>query len=274
MTQIPADTRLKVEQEMEDGLIFSDPRPYLGMSAIGAKCARQLWYSFRFCSNEGITKRLNRLFARGHREEPIIVADLRLIGVEHHSDQKEMIDGHGHIKGHCDGILENVPDAPKTPHLSEFKTANDKKFKEMKKKGLKEANPVYYAQMITYMRQLGLKRGLFIMVNKNDDSRYYERVYEDKGKADELMVRAIDVISTENPPARINQSSTWFECKWCDHHSVCHMGIAPNVTCRSCESCDIENDGKWSCSKLGWELEYKMQMSACKMYELLSTLVK
>ena len=271
MAKLPIDTRLKVEVAMEDGMISSRPRPYLGMSSIGAKCPRDLWYSFRFCSNEPISKRLNRLFSRGHNEEPIIVADLAKIGVEHHSDQKEMIDGHGHVKGHCDGILENVPDAPKTPHLAEFKTVNDKGFKAMVKNGLKKSKPVYYAQMITYMDQLGLSRGLFIMVNKNDDSRYYERVYADKAKAKELMGRAIDIISTETPPQKCGDK-TWYECKWCNHYQVCQMGETPIKTCRSCDSCDILPEGEWSCSKTGWKLTLDNQLSACEMHKMLATL--
>ena len=134
MAKLPTDTRLKVEQQIEDEWVIQEPRPYLGISGIGAKCARALWYGFRLCSQQKISQRMHRLYQRGHREEPIIQASLRKIGIYHHSAQKEVIDGNGHIKGHIDDILENIPDAPKTQHLGEYKKHNDKSFKDLKNK--------------------------------------------------------------------------------------------------------------------------------------------
>ena len=109
------------------------------------------------------------------------------------------------------------------------------------------------------------------MVNKNDDSRYYERVYADKEYAKELMSRAVDIISTETPPQKCGDK-TWYECKWCNHYQVCQMGETPIVTCRSCDSCDILPEGEWSCSKTGWKLTLDMQLSACEMHKMLATL--
>lgn len=269
MTEIAIDPKLKIEQAIEDPLIYPEFRPYLGASTIAEKCARKLWYNFRLCSKEPITPRIQRLFGRGHREEPIIVHDLIKAGIKVHSDQAECVFGHGHIKGHIDGILENVPDAPKTPHLGEYKTANDKSFKDMVKKGLEKSKPVYHGQMIVYMNEFKLRRGLFIMVNKNDDARYYERVYEDKSKAQELKSRGIDIISSEVPLTKIG-GPDWFECKYfCSHYDVCQQGGDVLKTCRSCVCADICEEGEWVCSKHDIELAFAQQQIGCGKHELL-----
>lgn len=271
MAILPIDTRLKIEKEIEDGLIIQDFRPYLGISSIGKACPRCLWYDFRCCSAKKITQRLHRLFQKGHREEIIIQTDLQKIGIFHHSDQKEVICGNGHIKGHIDDLLDGIPDAPKTTHLGEYKTHNDKSFKDLKKRGLKVSKPVHYAQMICYMHLLNLTRGLYIAVNKNDDARYYERISENKEKAKEFIHRGLDIISTEIPPERIG-NSTWFECKWCDHYELCHFAGIPLKNCRTCQYCDICNDGKWRCSGFKIELSFEQQKLGCKRYALLKTL--
>ena len=271
MAKLPIDTRLKVQKAIEDGFIIQDFRSYLGLSGIGTTCGRKLWYGFRLCSVSKITQRQHRLFQRGHQEEPIIQADLRRVGIWHHDDQLEIVTGHGHIKGHIDDLLDYVPDAPKTTHLGEYKTHNDKSFKDLKKKGMRLSKPLHYAQMICYMKELKLKRGLYIAVNKNDDERYYERISSDNEKAKELIKRGVDIIGSEKPPIKIG-SSTWFECKWCDHYEVCHFGEAPLKNCRTCQFGDIHDHGIWKCSKHKIELAFGQQKIDCCNYKLLETL--
>jgi len=272
MAKIPEKKELLVQAAIEDREIKSDLRAYLGMSILGKDCPRELWYSFRICAQEIIKPRQKRLFARGHNEEPIIIADMMAADLHVHSDQLECVDETGHIKGHIDGIAENVPDAPKTPHLLEMKTANDKNFKELVKQGLEKKFPVYYAQMILYMHKLKLKRGLFVATNKNDDSRYYERVYPNNQKAKELLVRGVDIISSEVPPAKIG-SATHYKCKWCKYYDICHFNGAVLKTCRSCSYCDLCNDGVWSCSRYSnLQLAFEQQLLACDNYDLMESL--
>jgi hypothetical protein len=90
------------------------PRGYLGASAIGKECARELWYEFRKCSKPEFSGRLYRLFDRGHKEEFRFVEELRGIGCEVHEvdtdgNQFEVIACDGHFKGHTDGAALGVP---------------------------------------------------------------------------------------------------------------------------------------------------------------------
>jgi len=274
MAKIPSDLRLKTEIEIEDKMIKNDLRSYLGLSGIGDKCNRKLWYAFRLCAQEELGARNVRLLSRGHREEPIVIADLEAIGINIISKQETYICGQGHIKGHSDGVVGNVPDAPKTDHLLEIKTANDKNFKKLKKVGLREFSQSYYGQICTYMYLGKLKRTLYIVVNKNDDSRIYWRFESDNAHAKELIKKGMDIISTEVPPAKIG-GPTWYECKWCKFYDICHMGAEPLKTCRTCTYCDICDDGVWECSRFSnLELTFDQQLKACRRYAIMNILKK
>lgn len=57
-------------------------RGHLGASGVGARCARQTWYAFRWFYEVKHTGRILRLFSRGHEEEPRFARWLRMAGVE------------------------------------------------------------------------------------------------------------------------------------------------------------------------------------------------
>ena len=258
---------------IEDKVVDGEMRGYLGLSQIGNECSRALWYDFRFASKKRFSARIARLFARGHREEPIIIRDLEDIGINVHSDQAEVTCGYGHIKGHIDGIAGNVPDAPKTPHLLEFKTANDKKFKKLiELQNYCEWNSVYEAQVHCYMHLLKLNRALVVVVNKNDDSRYYERIERDSAVTTETIRKGEGIILSEYPLDRLpptNGRGHHWKCSWCDHKAICLHQAEPLRNCRTCQYCDMENNGKWSCSEKErngqtYFLTLEQQIAGCK----------
>jgi hypothetical protein len=57
------------------------PRGHLGASEVGKPCARAVWYSFRRVHTVKHTGRMLRLFARGHREEDVVLLYLRQAGI-------------------------------------------------------------------------------------------------------------------------------------------------------------------------------------------------
>lgn len=282
MAKLPVDNRLLIEQAIEDQVTQGEMRGYLGLSQIGEPCSRKLWYDFRFCSKKEFPARVVRLFQRGHREEPIIIADLRKAGVKvftpdeclemgysvvemkNGERQVEVVAGYGHIKGHGDGLGINIPDAPKTLHYLEFKTMKEGKSKTSKRKpthfhalrehGVEEAQPQYWAQCQTMMRLLKSTRTLFIAANKNNDDRHYERIRLDLSMANELLKRGEGIILSEFPLNRLpptnGRSHNW-KCNFCDHKEICLERAEPLRNCRTCQYCDIESEGKWSCSEKG-----------------------
>lgn len=273
MAKLPIDSRLKIEQEIEDEFVNQGFRKYLGISSLAKPCSRELWYGFRLCAVRKVTARLNRLFGRGHNEEPIIQADFRRIGVIHHSDQKEVEFCSGHGKGHIDDILERIPDAPKTPHLGEYKTHNAKSFKDVKAKGVRLSKPVHYGQMVCYMDKLGLTRGLYVAVNKDTDERYYERISADPALAEKLFKKGHEIITSRIPPKKIG-GATWYECKWCDYYQMCHFDEQPMKSCRTCKFIAIQKNGCWFCKTHRIDLAFEQQIQGCGKHEYLEGLVK
>ena len=238
-------------------------RGYLGASSIGAPCARQLWYSFRKCSKPNFDGRLYRLFDRGHKEELRFVEELRGIGCEVHEfdadgNQFEVIACDGHFKGHTDGCALGVPEAPKTWHLLEMKTASNKSFNSTKKHGVEKDKPQHFAQMQVYMHLTGLTRALYMVVNKDNDELYTERLRYNSTRAKAYIDKAQMIINATTPPERISDDAESFACKFCDARELCHgtseTSAVPvaEIHCRNCVHSTPIEGGKWSCA-LGGE---------------------
>lgn len=242
------------EADADDG-----HRPHLGASLIGHACERNLWLTFRWAKAKRWPGRMLRLFETGQLEEPRLVKNLRRIGVEVHETapdgkQWRVSAVGGHFGGSMDGAGLGFPEAPKTWHVLEFKTHNEKSFKDLQAKGVEKAKPMHYAQMQAYMGLTGMERAMYIAVCKNDDTIYTERVEFDAVEFGKITARAERVINADEPPLRISNDPSWYECKMCDHHSLCHGEEAPDVNCRTCAHSTPEldgEDGKWSCNQFG-----------------------
>jgi len=247
----------------------SEPRRgYLGGSAIGKECSRELWYSFRFATKPNFDGRLYRLFNRGHREENTFVEELRGIGCEVHEfdadgNQFEVIDCDGHFKGHTDGAALGIPEAPKTWHLLEMKTASNSQFNEIKKEGCEVAKPEHFAQQQVYMRGTGLTRSLYMVVNKDTDELYTERLRYDSKRAQSYIDKASYIIDATTPPEKADtlpkegeRAKYGSPCTYCDAKSLCHgtteTAVAvPDLSCRQCVHATPMSDGKWACKANG-----------------------
>lgn len=233
------------------------PRTYLGMSQIGDPCERKLWYYFRHVKRISFPGRTLCLFERGQNEESPITKKLRSIGItvidrdEATGEQFGFIGYKGHAKGHMDAVLHGVPAAPKTYHVGEYKTHGDKSFQDLIKNGVAKSKPVHEAQMQEYMGHSGMDRALYVAVNKNDDDIYAERLHFDKARFDELEAKTARIIDASEPPQRMKEDSTWFECRWCDYREICHSDKIPLANCRTCARSTPIDGGKWSCEKHG-----------------------
>lgn len=266
LTKIFETTKHALEGEVE--LVA---RPYLGMSQLGNECSRYLWYQFRWAYTDKTSKRMLRLWDRGHREEPVIIRALNEIGIEVWGDQTNMEAVHGHVKGHCDGICKGVIEAPKTEHLCEFKTVKDSGFKELQKKKLKKYSATYYGQCQLYMHFLKLKRTLFIAVNKNDDHYYVERVAYDKSYAEDLIRKAEHIVTSDTPPDRAYPTKTFYKCTWCEARNVCWNNEPMKKGCRTCKHSEVAVEGTWLCNKYAVtfnKIPVEFQRIGCSQYEV------
>jgi hypothetical protein len=242
------------ESKAEDG-----HRLHLGASLIGHACERYLWLTFRWAKAKRWPGRMLRLFETGQLEESRIVRNLRDIGATVHDtapDGKQWrVEAFGgHFAGSMDAAAVGLPEAPKTWHVLEFKTHNEKSFKDLQSKGVEKSKPQHWAQMQTYMGLTGMDRALYFAVCKNDDSIYTERVEFDSVEFAKIMERAERVIKAAEPPLRCSNDPSWYVCKMCDFHPMCHGEEAPDVNCRTCAHStpvtDIEG-GAWDCKEFG-----------------------
>lgn len=249
------------------------PRAYLGGSIIGQECERRLWYSHRWCQRPELEPdgRMKRLFNRGHREEETFVAELRGIGCTVHDidpstgQQFRFKAVGGHFAGGIDGVALGVPEAPKTWHLVEFKTHNDKSFQALLKDGVAKAKPEHYAQMQAYMHMANLSRALYLAVNKNDDTLHSERIPYDETAATALLAKAERVIYAPEPLAKLSHDPAFYKCKMCPMSPTCHGEALPPVSCRTClhATPEPDGDGRWSCAKWKADPPLDAQQAAC-----------
>jgi len=262
------------EDNADDGF-----REHLGASIIGRECLKSLWFSFRWCTPADFSGRILRLFQRGHRAEDIFIADLRSVGVQvwnvdPRTNKQFNIRFHGgHFGGSLDAILKGLIEAPKSTHVGEFKTHNDKSYKLLTKQGVEESKYEHFTQMQIYMHgsdQLGgkkIKRSYYMAENKNNDDLHGTRTKYNKDVALMLVDKAKRVIEAPEPLTGISDNPTFYKCKLCDHQEICHYDKVPAVNCRTCTHSTPHIDtGTWTCHAFNTTLDKAQQLRGCKSH--------
>lgn len=269
-------------------------RSHLGASVVGDECNRKIWYGFRWAYKSNFPARILRLFNRGHLEEGRLIAALLMIGVQvrqqdQNGKQYRISAAGGHFGGSGDGMLLGLPDLqPGQICLFEAKTHGEKSFFELagkdwekyrdglvpfSGKGVREAKPEHYVQMTVYMRKFGLGCALYAAVNKNTDSIYMELIGTNPEFADFYIERGTQLIFTQTPPGKINNSPGYWGCRFCDAKPICHGGEEVLRNCRTCRYSRPEQDGEWYCLNAASEvpsdapLSKETQRTGCSHYE-------
>lgn len=249
---IAADVEAFCETYYEQG-----HRNHLGASEVGEPCWRQLWYKFRWVKLERHSGRMMRLFNVGHSAEPRFVTYLRGIGFEvrefdENGKQFRISGANGHYGGSLDGMCK----APARYELSEdlvllleMKTnATGTKYSDVEKLGLAKAKPKHFAQMSQYGFAKGLKYGLYMIENKNDSDIIFKIVELDWNLGRQLADKASQIIFAKEPPPRISENPSMFDCKFCSYQGICHRGEQVEKNCRSCRNALPTENATWTCS--------------------------
>ena len=221
-----------------------EPRAYLGMSSLGDECERRLWYKFHRPAPQRHPARTLFAFADGHLSEDVIIARLRLVsGVTllnidpDTGKQFGLSDFDGKLKGHMDGVILGLLQAPSTWHVFEAKCTNEKSFAKLLKlkeeKGEKEAllawNPVYWSQAQLYMGYADLTRHYTVICTPGARDWTSVRTEFNLEGFIRLKEKARRIIEAPYPLARISNDPAWYVCKWCDHHAQCHKNEGGSV---------------------------------------------
>jgi hypothetical protein len=253
-------------------------RDHLGASLIGKECERALWYDFRWVTRPQHSGRILRLFETGQLEEARIVRNLRrtsatVLEVDPETGRQWRVEAHGgHFAGSLDAVAIGLIEAPKTWHVVEFKTHSTQSFAELKRDGVQRSKPRHWAQMQVYLHLTGITRAMYVAVCKDTDEIYIERLPAGCAESARLLAKAERVISAQHPPPRISDDPSWWQCRLCEHHSLCHEGAAAEITCRSClHSTPVE--GGWHCARWDWKPSSAEQRRACERHLYIPDLV-
>lgn len=254
-----------IQEKLETG---HDDWESVGVPAgnIGWECDRQIWLAFRRASvPEFIDWQKRRIFERGNIEEDRLLDLLRLIGCEVTGQQEKVRAAGGHLRGKIDGRAFDLPEAPKTEHLVECKSSKDDKFQELKKKGVKVAQPQHYATFQFYMWGLGLTRVLYMCSGKNDEDLHLERVEYDADFAMRAVARIERIIQMDEPPSRTCTKRDDFRGRFCRQAEVCWGEIMPRAHCRTCIHSTPLMDGNagWDCARWSKPLSLAEQDAGC-----------
>jgi hypothetical protein len=283
-------TLAAVDAAIEAKAKLDKPRPYLGMSAVGNSCKRALWYTLRWSSKSNFDAETLKRFDDGHRGEDVQAARLRLVPQLELATfdiitgkQFACVDLGGHFRGHLDGKIKGLLQAPKTPHVWEHKQVGEKKFDEMtklkakhdEKDVLEKWDATYYAQAQLYMHYQKIDRHYLTVATAGGRKTQSVRTEYNQVEAFKIIAKAESIIFSPEPPPRISENPAWFECKWCSHHDVCHSQKVPELSCRTCvhSTPEREGDGVWSCAKYKQAIPTDFQRTGCKEHLPLPYLV-
>lgn len=257
-------------------------RDYLGMSSIGSACDRALWYGFRWATDLAHNAATLKRFADGHHGEALQAMRLRMVaGIELHTvdgrgKQFGFYDLGGHLRGHIDGAILGLLQAPKTWHIWEHKQVDEKKFRALEKakrelgeKAALEAwDETYFTQGQLYMHFAELTRHYLTCSTPGGRNTISVRTNYHQPTAWRALSRARAIITAAEPPARISDDPGFYQCNWCPHAPICHHGALPIVNCRTCvhSTPELDGDRRWSCARWGRDLSVPEQIAACDQH--------
>jgi hypothetical protein len=179
------------------------PRRYVSTSGLGRECLRQIQYDYlgvpKDQGREFEPKTL-RIFEAGHRAEDIVAAWLRAAGFDLHTQRADgrqfgfsALDGR--FRGHIDGCLVSGPVTMAVPALWENKAVGAAVWKELVKKGVVLARPIYAAQIALYQAYLDLPNpALFTALNRDTFELHCELVPFDAALAQRASDRAVEIV--------------------------------------------------------------------------------
>lgn len=208
-----------------------------------SKCDRKMWLTLRGAVQPAHPAERLRTFRIGHALEDAMVEWIEAAGYKVAMREAELKNKWGVVLARIDGILAKDGEF----YLLEMKTANNRRFNEMMKKGIPDT---YFAQVQLEMHhsaQLSargnqLTKCVFVIINKDNSEIHTEVVEYDKVYAELQTERVHDIIASDAYPA---PDRDW-TCKMCDQRKVCEGEYLPEINCRTCAFVSVE-DGVFTC---------------------------
>jgi hypothetical protein len=209
-------------------------RDYLGGSRLGESCSRRLQYEYlKAPKDEGaeFSGRSLRIFALGHVLEDLAIEWLRKAGFDLRvrnrlGEQFGFSAAGGRVQGHADGVVVAAPNGMAVPALWECKSANAKNWRDIVKRGVRAAKPIYAAQIALYQAYLGLTEApaLFTAINKDTCEIWHELVPFDGALAQASSDKAVQILRACDAGELLPRHTAdpeYFECRFCAWKERC-----------------------------------------------------
>lgn len=230
-------TLLALKKQTESVGNIRKARDYLGASLIGNECPRQIWYTYRGYSAEPFSAETLWNFEDGHRTEDLIADRFRKLDfIEIHThdpksgNQFGFSDFNGKFKGHCDGFIKGLIQAPNAWHVWECKASSEKKWKEFHnckakyddKQVLENWNYNYFVQAQLYMHYFKVDRHYMTVAYAGGRDLASCRTEYQPEVAEKYRDRAHKIINSIHEPPRISDKKDYYICRWCNFKDECH----------------------------------------------------
>jgi hypothetical protein len=231
-TWSPSETCRKINVVIDQAIVLrrdAEPyRNYLGASILGDPCDRRLVFECQDRPSEALDAKATRIFDTGHMFETLVAswlcnAGFDLLDLDPDTGRPfEFQIADGLVRGHADGVIMSGPEiGVPYPLLWECKSLNESSWTDLARRGLKEAKPLYFAQVQTYLLHLGYASCMLTAINKNNAALYHEIIPFVESEARWLSARAIRLVrlaATNNLPPRIEDAR---ECRRCRFAMMC-----------------------------------------------------
>jgi hypothetical protein len=212
---------------IEHAAVTELPRGFLGASAVGHECARQIQLSW-WC-RPLLADRIRLIFSRGHffekeARERLIAAGFVFAPPE----ALKFVALDGDLQGHADGILiagPVMPEAYAFPCVWECKALNAKNWRAVERDGFAKVFPRYAVQISLYQAHLHKQNpALVTCVNADTCELLHFSLPFNDAMASLWTGRAAEIIAAtrkgELLPRFTNDPTDW-RCRICDQRDRC-----------------------------------------------------
>ena len=270
-------------------------RSYMGWSGLGHPCERSVQYDFlmalpktfkastlfKFEDGHGTEERVNRRFA--------MLNGVEFLPTGPDGQQWGVSSLGGHLKGHLDGVIRGLLQAPKTWHVYEVKSVADAKFRKLKrlveehgKDALEHWDEQYFIQAQGYMgaAEPQIKRHYLVCVTPGGREMTSVRTDFQPKVYKWAVEKAERLITQEELSPRVSEDPEHYVCKhFCAFKDVCHAPqVSARVNCRTCAHStpiiddtagapgNVKRGAKWKCEHHDKLLSISDQKRGCRQH--------
>lgn len=233
MVAIPKRSTVDLIKEQIELRQDNRNRNYIGASSIGDECSRKIWYQYNNYPKKPMGWLVLCAIEDGHHTEKVMVERYRMLdGIDLYADDgtgQFGYDYEGWFKGHVDGMIKGLIEAPNTWHVFEVKAKKEEFFNKLKKcietygekEALKNWDYLYYCQAVLYMHFMDVTRHCMVVATAGGRDFIQLRTEANPKLAKALITKGKRIKDAKDPPERAYSKNN-YQCKWCPFYEECY----------------------------------------------------